>query len=48
MDNKLCDFRGRCKIDEKSSMEQWLRFYVHKQKTDSEESEIRDIINYAY
>ena len=29
-------------------MKQWLRFYVHKQKTDSEESAIRGIMNYAY
>ena len=38
--------RGRCKIDEKSSMEQRLPFYVKKQKTDPEEPVIYGIIRY--
>ena len=44
----LYRLRGRCKIDEKSSMEQRLPFYVKKQKTDPEEPVIYGIIRYAY
>lgn len=43
----MINTRGRCKIDEKSSMEQGLLFYVKKQKTDPEEPVIHGIINYA-
>ena len=39
--------RGRCKIDEQSSMEQRSLFVSSNRKADSEESAIRGIINYA-